>query len=62
MSRDGLPGMGEVEELGRCVTTQKGITGLLEGLCIREGKVGYGFVLVISIAGCNQIAHWECTL
>lgn len=53
--------MGEVEELGRCVTAQKGMTGLPEGLCSREGKVGDGFVLVISIARWNQIAHWECT-
>lgn len=42
-------------ELGRCVTTWKGVNGMPEGLCRREGKVGDIFSLFISIARCNQI-------
>ena len=42
--RDGLLGMGVPAELGRCVTTRNGETGLPEGLCSREGKVRDGFV------------------
>jgi len=36
-------------ELGRCVTTWRGVTGFPEGLCSREGKVVNGFVLVITL-------------
>ena len=35
-----FPGMGVLVEPGRCVIAQKGVTGFLEGLCRREGKVG----------------------
>lgn len=42
-------------ELGRCVTARKGVTGLLEGLCSKEGKIRDEFVLVISIARWNQM-------
>jgi len=42
-------------KLGRCVTARKGVTGLPEGLCSREGKVRDIFVFVISIAKWNQM-------
>jgi len=34
---------------------QKGVTEFAKGLCSREGKVGEGFFLVISIARWNQM-------
>ena len=55
MLRDGFPGMGVPVEIGRCVTTQKGVTGLPEGLCSREGKVGDISIFVISISRWNQM-------
>ena len=55
LPRNGSPGIREVGELGRCVTTRKGVTVFLEGLCSREGKTEDGFVLFISIAIWNQI-------
>ena len=36
--RDCVAEKGMPAELGRCVTTRKGVTGFLEGLCSREGK------------------------
>ncbi len=70
--RDGLTGMGVLAEVGRWVTAQKWLIGLLEGLCSREGKSGDGFLLVIRITRWNQmhigsapwnnelvIVHWE---
>ena len=42
-------------ELGRCVTTRKGVTGFPEGLCSREGKVWDGFSLLIVIVKWNQM-------
>ena len=72
LSRDGIPEMGVLVELGRCVTAQKGVTGLPEGICSREGKVGDIFFFVISIARWNEMhigsapwnnkmvtVHWE---
>ena len=55
LPRDGLPGMGVLAELGRCVTTRKGVIGLPEGLCSREGKDGDIFFLVIRIGRWNEI-------
>ena len=51
--RDCVAKKGMSAKLGRCVTTQKGVTGFPEGLCSREGKVGDGFVLVINISRWN---------
>lgn len=53
--RDCVAEKGMPAELGRCLTAQKGVTKLPEGLCSREGKVGDGFVLVISIVRWNQM-------
>ena len=50
-----MPWMGVLRELGRCVTAWKGVIEFPEGLCSREGKVGDGFVLVISIAIWNDM-------
>lgn len=49
-TQDGVPA-----ELGRCVTSRKGVTGLLEGLCSREGMTADIFVLVSSISRWNQM-------
>ena len=46
---------GCASEIGRCVIAQKGVTGFLEGLCSREGKVEDIFVLVINISRWNQM-------
>lgn len=55
LPRDGSHGIGDAEELGRWMTTQKGVNKLPEEICSREGKVRDGFVLVISIARWNQM-------
>jgi len=46
-----MPRMGVPVKLGRCVTAWKGVTGLPEGLCRREGKVRDGFFLLEFLDG-----------
>ena len=47
--------MGVPTKLGRCVTAWKGVIGLPEGLCSREGKFEDGFFLVIIIFRRNHM-------
>jgi len=48
--RDCVAEKGMPAELGMCVNAQKGVTGLPEGLCSKEGKIEDGFFWVIRIS------------
>ena len=46
--RDNVAKKGMAAELANCVTSWKGVNGLLKGLCSREGKDGDGFFVITS--------------
>ena len=55
MLRDGSSRIGDASETWKVSDCIEGVTGLPEGLCNREGKVGDIFVLVTSISRWNQM-------